>query len=350
MNRPHVLIHPSDMAQSDWVRCILPFMQFMGANAFQIAPSITHITCTYKSVLKQTRAVIIQRPTASGRMETALAYAALKKECGFKLITDFDDLIWDLSPIIQSYAKGINNYDNIIMTRLDRVLPIFDTVVCATQYLADRMKNDFGINAIVMPNGVSRSLFGLNDRTTPFIGKPKVMYAGNLGHYTDGDIGDFEGPWVPWLRKVIESGTIDFYCFGEPPFLKDLKKQYTSIPYTSIMEFPSTAANIHPDFYIAPLADNNFNRAKSDLKLKEAAALGAVFIGSDFDKSPYSYAPTEQLIKNTDSPDVLDEKFRTLCNPDSFMKAIHWQKQSMEEQHWLYEDPEFQKEFISTHT
>ncbi len=350
MNRPHIIIHPSDMAQSDWVRCILPFMQFMGTNAHQIVPSITHITCTNKNVLKQTRSIIIQRPTASGRMETALAYAALKKECGFKLITDIDDLIWDLSPIIQSYTKGINNYDNIIMTRLDRVLPIFDTIVCATQYLADRIKNDFGIDSIVMPNGVSRSLFGHNNRTTPITGKPKVMYAGNLGHYTDTDVGDFEGPWIPWLRKNIENGSIDFYCFGEPPFLKGLENSYTRIPYTNIMLFPSTAANIRPDFYIAPLAENNFNRAKSDLKLKEAAALGAVFIGSDFCNSPYDYTPTEQLIKNTDSVDALDEKFRVLCRPESFMNAIQWQENKSIENHWFYEDAEFQNKFIASHT
>ena len=350
MNRPHVLIHPSDMAQSDWVRCILPFMQFMGMNAYQIAPSITHITCTNKNVLKQTRSVIIQRPTASGRMETALAYAALKKECGFKLITDIDDLIWDLSPIIQSYAKDINNYDNIIMTRLDRVLPAFDTIVCATQYLANRIKNDFGIDSIVMPNGVSRSLFGMNARTAPFSGTPRVMYAGNLGHYTDTDVGDFEGPWIPWLRKSIENKVIDFYCFGNPNFLKGLEDHYTSVPYTNIMQFPSVAANLHPDFYIAPLADNNFNKAKSDLKLKEAAALGAVFIGSDFSNSPYSYAPAEQLIKNTDNEEALNEKFKQLCNPDNYMTAIQWQDKMATENHWFYEDPVFQEKFINSHT
>lgn len=63
------------------------------------------------------------------------------------------------------------------------------------------------------------------------------------------------------------------------------------------MNFYATAKAYAPDFYLAPLANNNFNKAKSDLKLKEAAALGAVFLGSDFADSPYSYAPIEQLIR-----------------------------------------------------
>jgi len=350
MARPHVIIHPSDLAQSDWVRCILPFMQFMGANPYQVAPSITHIPCTNKAVLKQTRSIIMQRPTASGRLETTLTYASLKKECGFKLITDIDDLMWDLSPIIQSYAKGIKDYDKIIMTRLDRVLPVFDTVVCATQYLADRLKDDFGIDAVIMPNGVSKSLFGINQKKNSFEGKPRVMYAGNLGHYLDNDLGDFEGPWVPWLRKSIKDKTIDFYCFGKPNFLEGLEELYTSIPYTNITLFPTTAASYRPDFYIAPLADNNFNKAKSDLKLKEAAALGAVFLGSSFPEGPYNYAPQSQLIKNTESTETLEEKFKVLCTPEKYSEAIQWQNQSMEEQHWFHEDPEFKKKFIATHT
>jgi hypothetical protein len=103
-----------------------------------------------------------------------------------------------------------------------------------------------------------------------------------------------------------------------------------------------------PDFYLAPLANNNFNKAKSDLKLKEAAALGAVFIGSDFAGSPYSYAPKEQLVGQNDTVEKLDEIFKNLCEPANYMKAIEWQNQAMEEKHWQYEDPEFQKKFIAT--
>lgn len=94
MNRTQVIVHPYDMAQPDWVRCILPCLQFMGKNDFQIIPSITEIICTNKDALKQTRAVVLQKPTAPGRAQIALYYAKLKKECGFKLVTDMDDLLW----------------------------------------------------------------------------------------------------------------------------------------------------------------------------------------------------------------------------------------------------------------
>ena len=349
MNRTQVIVHPYDMAQSDWVRCILPLTQFMGHNDFQVIPSITQIICTNKDALKQTRAVILQKPTAPGRAQLALFYSKLKKECGFKLVTDLDDLQWDLSPVIASYAKSIPNHDQMMLASLKQVLPLFDTVVCSTRYLASRIKSDIGVNAIVMPNGISKSLFGLSKRTSAFTGVPKVMYAGSLGHFTNEIQGDLEGAWIPWIRKHIEDGSIDFYIFGEPEFLKDLEGKFTKIPYTNFLPFASTVASYKPDFFITPLANNNFNKAKSDLKLKEAAALGAVFIGSDFANGPYSYAPKEQLVGSNATVEDLDAIFKNLCEKEKFMQAINWQYQMMDEKHWAHEDPEFQKKFVAAY-
>ena len=175
------------------------------------------------------------------------------------------------------------------------------------------------------------------------------MYAGSLGHFTAEIPGDLEGAWIPWIRKHIEDGSIDFQIFGEPDFLKDLDGKYTKIPYTCFFPFAQTVASYKPDFFLAPLAANNFNRAKSDLKLKEAAALGAVFIGSDFASSPYSYIPKEQLVSSSATVDDLDAIFKNLCEPEKFMQALNWQYQAMEEKHWAHEDPEFQKKYVATY-
>ena len=226
---------------------------------------------------------------------------------------------------------------------------IYLVMIWSDRYLANRVKEDLGVHAIVMPNGVSKSLFGSHKTTAAFTGKPKVMYAGALGHTTDKILGDFEGPWVPWIKNSIEDGSIDFLTFGTPDFLKGLEGKYTSIPYTSVMQFPGVAASYRPDFYLAPLASNNFNRAKSDLKLKEAAALGAVFIGSDFENSPYGYAPKEQLVTESDTPESLADKFNALCKPENFMSAIEWQYNMIEKEHWYIEDPVFQRNFAFTY-
>ena len=349
MNRSQVIIHPYDMAQPDWVRCVVPFLQLIGNKAYNVTPSITQIICTNKEALKQTQAVVLQKPTAPGRAQIALYYSKLKKECGFKLVTDMDDLLWELPPIIAHYAEHIENHDQKMLASLKQVLPVFDTVVCSTRYLANRVKADLGVIAVVMPNGISKSLFGRTKRSSAFTGVPKVMYAGSSGHFADGIKGDLEGPWIPWIRKHIADGSIDFYIFGEPDFLKDLEGKFTKIPYTYFLPFASTVASYKPDFFLAPLANNTFNMAKSDLKLKEAAALGSVFIGSDFANSPYSYAPKEQLVGVNATVEDLDAIFNNLCTPERYMQAINWQYQALEEKHWAHEDPEYQKRFVNTY-
>jgi len=347
--RPHVIIHPSDLTQSDWVRCVLPFLQFMCPNEKMIFPSVTQIACTNKDILKRTSIVVIQRPTSPVKMNMVAMYSQIKRECGFKLVTDIDDLQWELSPIIKDFAKSIPNVEQIVKDRLKTVLPKFDRVICSTPYLAKRLLMDVSVVAKVLPNAVSRSLFGIHRREAAFSGVPKVMYAGCAGHSTEKDIGDFAGPWVPWLRKHIEDGSIDFYIFGEPDFLKGLEGKYTSIPFTNTMPFPAVVASYKPDFYLAPLCDINFNKAKSDLKMKEAAALGAVFMGSDFADSPYGYAPKGQLVGTSDSVEDLDAKFAALCEPANFMEAIRWQDRRLEEDHWLHEDPGYMEMFLKAY-
>ena len=352
--RIHLIVHPSDQTQSDWVRLLLPMLQFMVPNEFQILPTISQIPINNKEILKRTKAVILQKPTMPGHAQTALMYSKLKQECGFKLLTDMDDLMWDLSPIIRSYAPpDVENIEQHTQITLRQVLSVFDAVICSTRYLASRIKSDLSVkNVVVMPNGVSQSLFGFNNSTQNRLKsdeKIRVMYAGNLGHTKEGYVGDFEGPWIPWLRENIEKGTFDFYIFGCPDFLQDLEGKFKSIPYTSTLQFPATAASIRPHFYLAPLTSNNFNRAKSDLKLKEAAALDAVFIGSDFAGSPYRYAPKNQLVPNSATKDDLNNLFQNLCNPENFQLAIQWQRQLLEEKHCLHEDPIFQQNFTQTY-
>lgn len=347
--RPYVIIHPSDLAQSDWVRCVLPFMQYMCPNEQMIFPSITQVACTNKEILKRTSAIVIQRPTSPVKMQMVEMYAQMKRECGFKLVTDIDDLQWELSPIIKDYAKAAGDVEKIIKDRLRTILPKFDRVVCSTPYLAKRLLMDLSVIAKVLPNAVSRSLFGFHRRESAFSGKPRVMYAGCAGHTTEKDPGDFAGPWIPWIRKRVEEGSFDFYVFGEPAFLKGLEGKYTSIPFTNMVQFPAVAASYKPDFYLAPLCDINFNRAKSDLKLKEAAVLGAVFMGSDIPDGPYGYAPKEQLVAPADSCDDLEAKFENLCKPENYMAAVGWQNQNMEQNHWLYEDVEYQKALLKAY-
>lgn len=76
------------------------------------------------------------------------------------------------------------------------------------------------------------------------------------------------------------------YCFGVVP----------SIGWYSMLKF------LQPDVWLGPVVENEFNRSKSNIKYLEAALMGSMFVGSDFD----TYNQTELegfLAKNNGNKD-----------------------------------------------
>lgn len=202
----------------------------MCPNEYGIAPSFTQMPCSNSNNLKKTCAVILQKPTMPGHAQVALMYSKMKKECGFKLVTDMDDLMWDLSPVIRSYGPQIDNLEEHTRQTLRQVLSVFDLVTCSTRYLATRIKQDLGVkNVVVVPNGVSTSLFGKERRTVPFQGKPKVMYAGNLGHSTEQILGDFGRPVGAVAPQADRKRQHRFPCIWRTAFLERPGKGNTPV-------------------------------------------------------------------------------------------------------------------------
>ena len=58
-------------------------------------------------------------------------------------------------------------------------------------------------------------------------------------------------------------------------------------PFQKSSVFLPFLRKVNADFIIAPLKNNYFNKCKSDVKLIESYAVGSVFIGSMWDRSPY---------------------------------------------------------------
>ena len=71
------------------------------------------------------------------------------------------------------------------------------------------------------------------------------------------------------------------------PFVN--RKEIIHVPWVNIYEMPRTFGSLNINAVIAPLARNEFNRAKSDIKMLEAGALGIPGVYQDME--PYQEAP-----------------------------------------------------------
>ena len=137
-----------------------------------------------------------------------------------------------------------------------------------------------------------------------------------MSHYGHrGAVTDVSEKWLTFLKMGIEQDLFDFMVFGdsgqkEDFFGKKLGKKIGNMQWSHVISYPSVMRCINPDFVIAPLADVAFNKAKSNVKMLEAAALGAVFIGEVFEGSPYEGILDCQKVTKDDTPKTIMEKFK----------------------------------------
>lgn len=281
-------------------------------------------------IIKHAVAVIIDRAYTEEHAATVRHYAQYRRKYGLRVFLDYDDVLWDINgeSLIPDYNPA--HIDAVkagetIAKVADRVDGVF--VTCP--WLAGCWKARFGTVATVVPNFLPKHLYGQRRRRIgDAIGKPVVLYGGSPFHFRDGMAGDFAGPWIPWLTEAVKDGGIELHMFRPEAWMfKDVADRIVwHDPVHSIM-WPMTVRDIAPDIYIAPLQDNAFNRAKSDLKYSEACAIGAAFVGSWW-KESCPYADQHELGRVTPrmTAEKLREKVEALRNPEAFNAVMEHQE------------------------
>jgi hypothetical protein len=119
------------------------------------------------------------------------------------------------------------------------------------------------------------------------------FWAGSSSHVGKG--GDLEF-LVPLIKKTANE--FEWVFFGtKPPGLVDLVEFHE---WKDFYEYAQAMDNIDADIALAPIADTEFNYAKSDLKLLEMSALGLPTICSAVGnkQGPYDLVPGACTVRN----------------------------------------------------
>lgn len=294
--------------------------------------------------LSGTRAIIWQRPISDQDIAIMEKLKAAQPQFHYKLVAEFDDLTWI------SHGEGIPEYNQAsLKTKLEdlhkqmvKVLPLLDEVIVSTEWLKKSLKDEFGYeNVRVVQNVIPRFLWSKErkDNIKEDIKKPTVLYSGAPQHYRNpippcpefpnGVLplrGDWSQAWIDWVVKNVKEGKINFVVMGALPwFFEEIKDMITFVPWVDCNSFPRTVMSIKPDFTIAPLTENEFNRCKSDLRFIESCAIGAVFLGSEWAASPYENIHTDCRVKPEVTVEELDEKFWALTKKDKYNEVLNWQ-------------------------
>lgn len=284
-NKPIINIVPGDFAGCGYYRLIQVgnMLQLYGHDV-TISPA-----GKFRAAAGQT-ITFTQRMCAPSLLEKLIAY---KKQTGHKFIVDFDDLLWVYE------GESLPDY-NLCKTKVDCAAnteamkkwlnELADKVTVSTEFLKKTLLQFVPEEKIIlMPNMLSYKewFFPLTKAPDENI----FFYAGSYTHYDNihKQPGDFDKNLIHYLnnQKIITKAST-------PYFMKPLKQCPASRLTTYAADFYRETRECK--FVLAPLADNVFNKCKSDLKYLECAAVGRVCLVSDFEGSPYSGAHPYQKI------------------------------------------------------
>lgn len=295
-------------------------------------------------ILKHTAAVVMARCWSEQHEDMARHYAKYKRrpDYGFRLLLEYDDVMWDVDGQQTVPEYNPHRLDTVASGKvLERIAPMVDNVIVSTQWIGQCWKRRFGgPEPLVVRNYLPCHLYGDRSwyRTDGDIKKPRILYGGSPYHFKEGQLGDFEGPWVEWLTKAVKDDEAELHMFGPASgwMFEPIKDKVVCHPYVSNILWPMTIRDIAPDIYIAPLQTNVFNQGKSDLKYSEACAIGAAFMGSYWDSQycPYAEQHEKCRVVKEDTPESLREKMLWVCQRDNY-NAVMEHQQEHAKSYWL---------------
>lgn len=341
LSLPRVVNYLADYSGCGHWRVIWP-EQLLNANGSMISQSNTCMVFDprwYEGV----KAVKIQRQATSEQKKFIQYLKSIQPQCGFKLIYEVDDVVFKED--IPDYNKFKFAFDNeeIRQNCID-IINMVDEVTVTCDFMRDLYREKTGKQEItVIPNFPPFFWMGYLFNHTKVRNsldknrkKPRILYTGSGAHYdVDNRVNgkdDFEhvlkviidtrhkyqwvfiGAFPPPLLPYVQSGEIEFHH------------------WQPLYQYPKKIYDLDINLMIAPLQDNPFNRAKSDIKFIEACLFGIPVICQDM----VTYK--DALLKFKTGEELKDLIASTLCNRQKYQKMSLEMRKIGEER--LLERPE----------
>jgi glycosyltransferase involved in cell wall biosynthesis len=282
-NLPRALNYLADYGGCSFYRCMAPNMML---NLYQQAVLIELTTMVldprfYHGI----KAVKIQRQATPIQRDFVKFLKEVSKEHKFKLIYEIDDIVFRED--IPDYNRNKDAFvaDEIRTSILD-ILELCDEITVTCEFMKDYFNDKIGVKkATVIPNYLLKWWFdryySLDKLVKGFEKNKKKPVVSIFASGTHVDVlnrtnqkDDFEMV-VPAIIKTRKDFKWQFYGSYPLPLRPYIERgEIIFKEWAPLPEFPAAIADSGTQITFAALQDNNFNRAKSNIKLLEAAALG----------------------------------------------------------------------------
>jgi glycosyltransferase involved in cell wall biosynthesis len=282
-NLPRAVNYLADYGGCAFYRCMAPNNML---NLYQKAIIMESTTMVLDPRYYQhIKAVKIQRQATPVQLQFVKFLKELSKQNDFKLIYEIDDIVFREDIPDYNRNKDAFTSDEIRSSILE-IMNLCDEVTVTCDFMRDYFIDKTGNKATtVIPNYLQKwwfdryyNLGNLLKSYEKNKKKPKISIFASGTHVDVTNRTNQQDDFANIIQAVIKTRTMfkwQFYgCFPLPlkPFID--KGEIAYYPWVPLPEFPEAMANSDSQLTFACLQDNNFNRAKSNIKLIEAGALG----------------------------------------------------------------------------
>ena len=288
---PFVLGVAADMFGCGYHRIQSPAMWVATSGA-----GLANVTLGYPPVDKlvemKPTAVVCQRPRDEGEIKVL---ARLREDLGkfVKIIFEIDDLLPEVPE--QNVHEAFQPPPDEVNANIAKALNYCDWAIVPTPPLKEWLQSlKPGFDVRIIPNYLAELDGELPKIQAPVDGfKPRIGWGGSISH--DGDLDLI-------IKSVdnIEEDLVQWVFLGHQPRLIDNKKHIEFHGGVPPQEYLPLLMRQDLELIVAPLENNSFNEAKSNLRLVQAGAIGAAVIASPVgpyirDNPPvFAYAETPE--------------------------------------------------------
>jgi hypothetical protein len=268
------------------------------------------------AVYAASRSIRIQRQAADHQLEFVQWLVDFRKQAGldYKIIYEVDDIVFEED--IPDYNKFKSAFvGGTTRSNIMKIINLCDEMSVTNDFMRDYFKAKTGMqNITVVPNFPPKFWTGnffnhakVCSRYEKHKRRPRILYTGSGAHFDVDNKVDQKDDFHHVIKNIIDTRKKFQWVFigAFPPPLEPYVRsgEIEFHPWCRLYEYPYLVDKLEPTAMIAPLLDNTFNRAKSDIKFTEANAFGVPIVCQDmitYKDAPHKFNTGDEMIDNLD--------------------------------------------------
>jgi glycosyltransferase involved in cell wall biosynthesis len=239
------------------------------------------------------------------------------------VLYDIDDHIFTLEAtplLVASLDQGLTRFGRVekwvgVVGRIRHSLQEVDGIITTTNFLADKLREQFSVPVSVIPNFLNTEQWEYSEtlratRVPPPQDAPIIGYfSGSSSHNRDYQIAE-EG--LTHVLRRYPAARLRIAGYLEPPAsLHPFAHRIDRLPFMDFLGLQKAISDV--SLNLSPLQHNAFSYSKSELKYFEAAAAGVLTVASPAPvfSSAITHNTNGYLADGLSWPDVLEEALST---------------------------------------